>query len=296
MAICLPCIGLDCFNPDDLAAGIDNSIYSALDYDFLIDCPPGCRCPAGLFPMSIAILASTIPPVIPPIIEPGAPIILRLQGCTSLIVRTLVSTSTQADIAVAAQSMQAEWAGQQALCIALQTPGVNCAGGNISICNDASTFTCSWSGVVTTVPAGIYCQQLNTTGLTQAQVDAATALIKANLNKNAKDSLCPFGGVICFPGFTTIDSGNIIDLTVTNLSATKTFDSSGFRLVTTNGGTFGPLHATLAPGATQPMINIAPGVGGGNYKFQYLGITFFQAVVPAGNSLYVTLPVFCDSD
>src|SRR5882672_11554318 len=123
--ICRPCLALPCINPNDLSAGIDGAIYSALDFSFVLGCPPTCFCPPGLFPRTISILSSTIPPVVPPILEPGTPIILRLQGCNSLITRTLDSTSTQAEIVAAAQSMQAEWAGQQALCNALLVPGVN---------------------------------------------------------------------------------------------------------------------------------------------------------------------------
>lgn len=192
-SICLPCIGIGCDNPADLAAGIDSAIYSSQDFSFIVDCPTGCFCPPGLFPRTITILASTILPVIPPILEPGAPIILRLQGCTSLITRTLLASSSQADIVAAAQSMQAEWAGQQALCIAALVPGVNCnTGTSISVCNDAQT---GWCGEVT--PAGTFCQTLNTTGLTASQIFAATAAVKANLNqlgaqRNCSGLLCPF--------------------------------------------------------------------------------------------------------
>lgn len=198
MAVCRPCIGLPCVNPDDLAAGIDGAIYSALDYSFIVQCPPNCVCQSGLFPQTISILASVIPPVIPPILEPGAAIILRLQGCTSLITRTLSSGSSQSEIAAAAQSMQAEWAGQEALCRALSEPGVNCAqaSGLIDVCNDEFTFTC-YNGDLITVPARTRCQKLDVTGMTIAEQQAAITQIKNNLMQVSRQESCPGFGVVC---------------------------------------------------------------------------------------------------
>src|SRR6267142_461104 len=216
--ICRPCIALPCDNPDDLAAGIDGAIYSALDFSFLVSCPNGCYCPPSLFPRTISILSSTIPPVIPPINEPGTPIILRLQGCTSLITRTLDSTATQAQIVAAAQSMQAEWAGQQALCNALLVPGVNCntGSGSISVCNDAQDICCPGFGPVH-VAANLFCQSLNITGLNQGQIDAAIAVIKANLNAQAIGQICPAFNTFCSIVEThTIPGGANVDIKVHN--------------------------------------------------------------------------------
>jgi len=226
--ICLPCVGLGCDNPDDLAAPIDSAIYSALDYSFVVQCPMGCFCPAGTFPRVISILASTIPPVLVPINEPGGPIILRLQGCTSLITRTLSSTATQTDIKNAAQSMQAEWAGQQANCNALLIPGVSCAM-TIDVCNDAMVFAC-WTGNVN-IPAGLFCSKLATDGLTPDQINQRIAALKTTLNNLAIAQDCPGGGLICeltlvptvFLGF------SVIGLRMINVS-NKTKDLSAFQL------------------------------------------------------------------
>jgi hypothetical protein len=253
--ICRPCIGLGCDNPDDLATGIDSALYSALDYSFIEQCPEGCYCPPGLFPRTISVLASTIPPVIPPIQEPGAPIILRLQGCASLITRTLEFGSTQAEIAAAAQSMQSEWAGQQAICLAMQVPGVNCTPSNsISICNDAQNFVCSYTGQGFNVAAGIYCQTLSTIGLTQAQIDAASAAIKASLNLNARNSVCPFGGIICTISSQTRPPPGEFSLVVSNAGTTD-FDSSSFKMFRSDNTLLQTsLHASVLVGQSNIVI------------------------------------------
>lgn len=229
--ICRPCLALPCDAPDVLASGIDTALYSSLDFSFIEDCPTGCICQPGLFPRTISILASTIPPVIPPILEPGEQIILRLQGCSSLITRTLVAGSTQAQIAAAAQSMQAEWAGQQALCIAQTLPGVNCNPANvqfIKVCNDAQT---GWCGDV--ISAGTVCQTLQTAGLTQAQIDSAIAAMKPNLNQLALYRAC--NGWLCpiTETMAPVGGSNEIHIFVNNISSTESFDSTGILLCLT---------------------------------------------------------------
>jgi len=273
--ICLPCIGLGCDNPDDLAAGIDGAIYSALDYSFIVTCPDGCFCPPGLFPRTISILASTIPPVIPPILEPGELIILRLQGCTALITRTLDAGSTQAVIAAAAQSMQAEWAGQQSLCIAAALPGVNCnTGTSIQVCNDAQHFFCGSAGGNIDIPAGTSCQTLITTGLTQAQIDAATSVIKANLNAQVIASFC---GYLC-PITLTFQGagGSAVTVDVHNVGA-SVFDSSSFQMCHLDGtNCFNSVQPTVNPGATSTVISISQAFFQANgFQVKYKGSTIF---------------------
>lgn len=260
--ICRPCIGLGCDNPDDLATGIDSALYSALDYSFIEQCPEGCYCPPGLFPRTISVLASTIPPVIPPIQEPGAPIILRLQGCASLITRTLEFGSTQAEIAAAAQSMQAEWAGQQAICLAMQVPGVNCnPGTSITVCNDAQSFDCFAPIGHPTIPAGTFCQNFNTTGLTAAQITAGIAIIKANLNTNARNSQC--NGIVCFGQlvFFGLPGSANIEFQVTN-DGSVPFDAGRVCIVLEGpgAGTFCGLNPAVAPGGGVYTFDILPAV------------------------------------
>jgi hypothetical protein len=280
--LCLPCLGINCDNPPDLASGIDGALYSQLDYSFTVQCPPFCFCPPGLFPQTISILASTIPPVIPPIPEPGAPIILRLQGCTALITRTLDSTATQADIIAAAQSMQAEWAGQQALCNALLVQGVNCntGSGSISVCNDGQTICCPGFGPVT-IAAGVRCQDLNITGLTQDQINSAIAAIKASLNALAIDGVCPFFKVGCSITETFLSAGSTVTLVGHNQSATLTFDSSTFQIRDNNGSFFNSLHATIAPNTSLVLQSIQGPFTAQPFTIWYNGYIIFTD--PNGN-------------
>lgn len=282
--ICRSCLALPCVNPNDLAAGIDGAIYSALDFSFVVGCPPTCFCPPGLFPRTISILSSTIPPVIPPILEPGTPIILRLQGCTSLITRTLVSTATQAQIVAAAQSMQAEWAGQQALCNALLVPGVNCntGSGSISVCNDAQTICCPGFGPIF-IAANQFCQDLNITGLNQVQIDAATAVLKANLNAQAIDVVCPGLRVACVIQEVEVPPfSGVISLIGHNQSATVTFDSSTFQVRDNNGVFFTSLQPTIAPLATVTLVSFSGPSSGSPFSVYYQGVRIFNDPNPQG--------------
>lgn len=263
MELCRPCIGLGCDNAPDLAAGIDGAIYSPVDYDFLIQCPDGCYCPPGVFPASIAILASTIPPVIPPILEPGADITLRLQGCQSLITRTLPAGSSQSDITAAAVSMQAEWAGQQAVCNALLIPGVNCTSTNsINVCNDEQSFMCL--DVPTIVPAGTECARLSTDGLSDAQIESAIAALKITLNNRASSRICPFLGIVCTASFVIgPDLNNGFQLLVTNASATQSFDCAAITSHHRYGGAIilnqSGSGTIVAPGGVNVPV---PSIGG----------------------------------
>ncbi len=288
---CRPCQGIPCDNPPDLAAGIDGAIYSALDYSFEVTCPDKCYCPPGTFPRVISILASTIPPVVPPIAEPSAPIILRLQGCTSLITHTLNSTATQSEIAAAAQSMQAEWAGQQSLCNALLVPGVNCQGAgatSIQVCNDGEDFICPYRGPIIILP-NILCETLITTGLTQAQIDAATAQIKANLNENAHNAqclraVCSFSVVIAAIGANTTvvihqHNGSLV---------ASNWDTS--RICISVPGVFAPPGACgatgpLAPGGDSitPSINMpVPNP----FSITIDGVVIYDVPFPLANTSY----------
>lgn len=294
--VCNPCLGLPCSNPADLSAGIDGALYSALDYSFEVTCPEvngvPCFCPPGLFPQTITVLASTIPPVIPPILD-GSQIILRLQGCTSLITRTLSTGSSQAEIAAAAQSMQAEWAGQQALCNALIIPGVNCNNGGtdfVMVCNDDQSFTCSAPAGHVDVPAGTFCQKLVTTGLTASQIAAATAAIKANLNSLARNRDCV--GTVCFAQivYTGLPGSRDIKYDVTNNGSTP-FDATQL-CITLEGpgaGTFCGA-AQVAPGGGHYAFDISPAAQN-VFKITYAGRLVFQQVglPPSDATLFLTV-------
>jgi hypothetical protein len=289
--ICNPCIGIPCDNPPDLAAGIDGAIYSAIDYSFIVQCPPHCFCPPGLFPQTISILASTIPPVVPPITEPGDQIILRLQGCSAIIVRTLDSTATQTDINAAAQSMQAEWAGQQALCNAKLVPGVNCTpSDSIDVCNDPFSFVCAYSGVTINVPAGVRCQTLSTVGLTDAQIATAVAQIKASLNELVQEDNCAFGHFFCGATITTNPGGNgVVSVLAHNVGATN-FDTSSFQLFANAGFLIGnSVTPTVAPGVTNVLISASPVTL--PFNIRYKGVVIYSGDSSSGLSVTVTFIV-----
>jgi len=288
---------LACDNPDDFSAGIDRAIYSALDYSFIVQCPDGCYCPPGLFPQTISILASTIPPVLPPTMEPGFQIVLRLQGCISTITRTLAAGATQADINAAAQSMQAEWAGQQAQCIAQNTPGVNCVIGSgfLNVCNDAQTINCPGFGPLF-IPAGQYCEKLNITGLTPTAIAAAVALIKARLNELALEQFCPAIKTFCSIIETIQPTGGAqILIQGHNVSSIKNFDSSTIQYCDINGNPiFNSVFANTPPLGVLPWINFS-GPGGPNpFIIKYQGaVVFTDANFSVGHDRFVDMFVNC---
>jgi len=298
MAICLPCIGLGCDNPADLATGIDSAIYSALDYSFIVQCPDGCFCPPGLFPQTISILASNIPPVVPPILEPGMQIILRLQGCITTITRTLDADATQQEIIAAAQSMQAEWAGQQAQCNALLVPGVNCQHSDfVDICNDLQIFVCPYNGANCNVPACTYTQRLATIGLTPDQITAAVASIKDNLNLNAQRSCCQFLHILCGTQETLIGGGgDVVNVTVFN-AGTTTFDSSSFQLCHIGGaGCNNSIQPTVNAGLTLLVISVASVFFQTNgFEIRYQGSVIFTDPVGSLQNRQVQVTVNCGS-
>jgi hypothetical protein len=302
MSICRPCLGIaaDCTTPSDLASGIDGAFYSALDFSFIVECSPGCYCPPGLFPQTISILASTIPPVVPPILEPGSPIILRLQGCTSLITRTLDSDSSLDAIAAAAQSMQAEWAGQQSLCTARATPGVNCTpSDSIDVCNDPDTFLCR--GVATVVAAGLYCQKLSTVGLTQEQIDAAIAVIKTNLNFNAKNTACGYFNIACSVDYAIgPNPNNGFAVLITNASSTTSFDCTDLTSHHVYGGGIILNQSGAGTVVAPSAVNIPVGSMGGfhgptsdSVEIFYKGVSIFNYAVGWSQLMTITIGVNC---
>jgi hypothetical protein len=295
--ICNPCLGIPCDNPPDLASGIDGAIYSALDYSFIVQCPPLCFCPPSLFPQTISILASTIPPVIPPIPETGLPIILRLQGCSALITRTLPFVSNQATIAAAAQSMQAEWAGQQALCNALLVPGITCTNAPfIDLCNDAQNFICPYNNFFCTVLSCTYTQRLYTAGLTPVQITAQVAQIKANLNLNSKFSCCQYFGIICPITEVLIGGGgDTVNIIIQNVSSIHTFDSSSFQLCHIGGaGCNNSVGPSVPPNSSLQIISVSSAFFVTNgFEIRYLGGVIFTDPSGSAQNRQVTIQVGC---
>jgi hypothetical protein len=192
--------------------------------------------------------------------------------------------------------MQAEWAGQQALCNALLVPGVNCNTGSdsISVCNDGQTICCPGFGPVT-IAANQFCQDLNITGLNQGQIDSATAALKANLNAQAIDVICPAFKISCSITHTTQDPGSLILVQVHNQSAIITFDSSTFQLCSSAGVAYqNSIFATIAPLAQAPCLNALGPPTVLPFKVKYQGYVIYTDPNPnAGFDRRVDVFVGC---
>jgi len=134
------CKPLNCRLPDDLASC--PAIYATAPISVLQDCPPNSYCPPGLFPQVMTFQIADIPAVVACNFSDNSPILLALQGCLGIISRTLPAGSPFSDIEAAAHSMQAEWVGQEAQCIALQEAGVK----PLLFTNDEQVFLCPGGG------------------------------------------------------------------------------------------------------------------------------------------------------
>ncbi len=105
-----PCCATDVFVPNDFDYGTLD--YATQGFSFVVNCPPGYYCQPGLFPRTVTIPKEDIPPVIVP--DEGGPV--YLQGCSSMITRTIPPNATAAQVNAIVLSMQQEWAQQQATC------------------------------------------------------------------------------------------------------------------------------------------------------------------------------------
>jgi hypothetical protein len=189
--------------------------------------------------------------------------------------------------------MQAEWAGQQASCIAAALPGVNCnTGTSVSICNDAQNFVCPYTSGNVIVAAGTYCQTLVTTGLTESQIASATAQIKDAMNLLAQRSGCPFLGILCSVTVTFSGAGNITNLNVHNVGANN-FDTSSFQLCDSGGGScFNSVQPTCGPGATVTVVSLSPYTIA--FTAKYLGAIFASGPANGtGLNRTITIEVGC---
>ena len=117
-----PCTARLCANISGVGPATDVTIYSLQDrlffngvpLSFLVTCPEGYYCPPGSFPRVITYPPGTF--VIPQPTPGGFPIVLQLQGCQSLVSRTLPSDATEAQIQAAANEIILEVGQQQAEC------------------------------------------------------------------------------------------------------------------------------------------------------------------------------------
>lgn len=124
-----PCTARLCANISGVGPATDVTIYSLQDsllfngvpLSFLVTCPEGYYCPPGSFPRVITYPPGTF--VIPQPPTGGFPIVLQLQGCQSLVQRTLASDATEAEIQAAANEIILEVGQQQAECDSQPPPG-----------------------------------------------------------------------------------------------------------------------------------------------------------------------------
>lgn len=169
----VPCPSIICTNVSDLAPC--PPVYATSPISVLINCPAGYVCPVGLFPQVFTYQPGDIPQVQVCVVSSGSPIALALQGCSSMITRSLPAGSTQAVITAAVASMQVEWATQQGTCdsIALLRNPIHGF-----FVNDAQIYTCP-NGHNPTAAVGINPQAMVFGGLGQS-----ITLIVANDSEN----------------------------------------------------------------------------------------------------------------
>lgn len=132
----LICPSIVCTNVSDLAPC--PPIFATQQVSVLITSLPGCVVPVGVLPKVFTFQPGDIPPVQVCLVSSGSPIALALQGCQSMITRSLKAGSTQADIVAAVASMQTEWVTQQATCEVKSQLNVQCG----FFTNDAQVYLC----------------------------------------------------------------------------------------------------------------------------------------------------------
>ena len=116
------CCAVDVFVPGDLDYG--STIYPTQGFSFVVNCPPGYFCRPGIFPVTITIDQSRIPPVIIPPDNPPGGTPVTLQSCSGTIMRLIPANATPQQIQVIAGQMQYTWAQEQATCDAINVYGL----------------------------------------------------------------------------------------------------------------------------------------------------------------------------
>jgi hypothetical protein len=157
MTILVPCTARLCSQISGVGPTTDVAIYNPQDgllfngvpLSFLVTCPEGYYCPPGSFPRVITYPPGTF--VIPEPTAGGFPIVLQLQGCQSLVSRTLAADATEAEIQAAANEIILEVGQQQAECDS-QPPAGQELPTNITL-SEIATFFCleeTWDVTITT--------------------------------------------------------------------------------------------------------------------------------------------------
>ncbi len=120
----IPCETRTCpfaFPPDVETYSLqDRLIFNDQPLSFIVDCPTGSICPPGTWPRVITYPPGTF--VFPDPVNPGFPYFISLQGCQSVVTRSLPATATPAQVLAAAQEVIQAVAAQQAECDAIGEP------------------------------------------------------------------------------------------------------------------------------------------------------------------------------
>ncbi len=119
----VPCLGRTCAADGDFTTYNlqDALLFNGTPLSRIMVCPPGYYCSPGSFPRTVTYPPGTFSIPYPP--PGGNPIVIRYQGCQSLITRVLAAGSSAAAIHAAADEVFGEAADQQALCDAINTAG-----------------------------------------------------------------------------------------------------------------------------------------------------------------------------
>jgi len=117
--VCADISGVGPFSALTIYSLQDALFFNGTELSFIVDCPVGYTCDPGTFPIEFRYPPGRfyIPPPDP---IPGFPIVISLQGCSSMVSLVLPSGSTQAAISAASQQVINQVAAQQALCDAQQ--------------------------------------------------------------------------------------------------------------------------------------------------------------------------------
>ena len=117
--VCADISGVGPFSALTIYSLQDALFFNGTELSFIVDCPVGYTCDPGTFPIEFKYPPGRfyIPPPDP---IPGFPIVIALQGCSSMVSLVLPSGSSPESISAASQQVINEVAAQQAQCDAKQ--------------------------------------------------------------------------------------------------------------------------------------------------------------------------------
>lgn len=228
------CCAVDVFVPGDLDYG--SAIYPTQGFSFVVNCPPGYFCRPGIFPVTITIDKSRIPPVIiPPPGPNGNPV--TLQSCSGTITRIIPPNATPTQIQVIAGQMQYTWAQEQATCDAINTyalrpvpRSVTLPNGCLNVSYSIGDIPFSGSGPYTfvftgQVPTGLTATQISGTAfeLSGTPTQAGTYVFTASVGSVSVNFQVSIVGITNSPTPATKNSAYSFQFTVAGGTAPYTF-------------------------------------------------------------------------